>query len=498
MQLFNTSQIHAWDDYTIRYEPVTSIELMERAARACYDWLMNNGYKGKPFSIFCGKGNNGGDGLAIARMLAVTGHQVNVYILEFGHLGTIDFQQNLGLLHGSSAEIFFISSESAIYPVPDEHVIIDALLGSGLNRVLEGLTAALVHHVNNAGHDIISIDVPTGLFTDKNPPNNVVVRATHTLSFQSHKLAFLMKENQEYIGQLHILDIGLHPQFLAETESVYHLIDEHLVRSIIKPRKRFSHKGDYGSGALIAGSKGMMGAAALCARAFMRSGAGKLTCHVPGIGYDIIQVSAPEAMAVVEGNDHVQTMSSMEKYDVLAVGPGLGKHEGQEKLFSDIFDRYHQPVVIDADGLNVLARHTPLLKQLPPFSVLTPHVGEFNRLFGSFGTDAERMEAAMQQAKDLNVLIVLKGPYSFVATPGGKGYFNSTGNAGMATGGSGDVLTGLIAGLICQGYPPEHAAIAGVYLHGYSGDLAAASNSQASLMASDITNYLGQAFRHFE
>lgn len=498
MQLLNTSQIHAWDEYTTRHEPITSIELMERAAGACYDWLINNGYKGKSFSIFCGKGNNGGDGLAIARLLAVSGHQVSVYILEFGHLGTNDFQQNLGLLHGSSATIYFISSESAIYPVPEGDVIIDALLGSGLNRGIEGLTAALVHHINNSGHDIISIDVPTGLFTDKNPPGNVVVRATHTLTFQSYKLAFLMKENQPFTGELHILDIGLDPQFLQQTDSVYHFVDHELVRSILRHRQRFSHKGDYGTGALIAGSTGMMGAAALCARAFMRSGAGKLICHVPRSGYTVMQVAVPEAMTIIEGEDHIENIGSLEKYDAVGIGPGLGKHDGQEKLFSDILSRYTQPLVIDADGLNILARHPQLLKKLPSFSVLTPHVGEFERLFGSYKTDFERMEAAMAKARELDVLIVLKGPYTFIATPGGKGYFNSTGNPGMATGGSGDVLTGFITGLICQGYPSEHAAIAGAYLHGLSGDLAAASNSQASLIASDIVNYLGQAFRAFE
>jgi NAD(P)H-hydrate epimerase len=340
--------------------------------------------------------------------------------------------------------------------------------------------------------------VPTGLYTDKHPEGNVVVRATHTLSFQSHKLSFLLKESQPFIGELHILDIGLDPQFLSQTESVYHLVDHPLVNSILRHRQRFSHKGDYGTGALIAGSTGMMGAAALCARAFMRSGAGKLICHVPKSGYAIMQVGVPEAMVMIEGEDYVEKIGSLEKYDAVGIGPGLGKHDGQEKLFSDILRRYRQPLVIDADGLNILARHPKLLKQLPPFSVLTPHVGEFERLFGSFKTDFERIESALVKARELDVLIVLKGPYTFIATPGGKGYFNSTGNPGMATGGSGDVLTGFITGLICQGYPSEHAAIAGVYLHGLAGDLAAAANSQASLIATDLVNYFGQAFKSFE
>lgn len=496
MQIFDTTQVHAWDDYTIRHEPIPSIALMERAAQACYDWLMKNGYEDKRFSVYCGKGNNGGDGLALARMLANSGHVVSVFILEFGHKGTDDFQENLARLHETDASIHFIPSEETIRPIQADHIIIDALLGSGLNRGLEGLTASVVHHLNNSGHTIISIDMPTGLFADKEQENKVVVKAHYTLSFQSHKLAFLLSENQPYIGELHILDIGLHPGFPEQEESRFHMCDEKFVKALIKPRSKFSHKGDFGTGGLICGSTGMMGAAVLCAKAFMRSGAGKLTCHIPQSGYPIMQTAVPEAMCKLEQGDHyLQTVENLSRYDAVGIGPGIGLHESHQHLFNQIFNSYSRPMVIDADALNVLSQHPDLLQKIPAFSILTPHGGEFERLFGRQKNDFQRIQAALTNAKKFNIIILLKGAYSFIAMPGGKGYFNGSGNPGMATAGAGDALTGIITGLLCQGYPPEHAAIIGAYVHGLAGDLAVSANSQEALIASDIISYLGQAFK---
>lgn len=497
MQIFDTNHIRAWDEYTISHEPVASIDLMERAAKTCFEWLILNGYKNRNFSIYCGKGNNGGDGLALARMLANTAQQVSVFILEFGFMGTKDFQANLAALHETHASISYISNEETIHHIPPGNIVIDALLGSGLNRALTGLTATVVMHLNNSGHEIISIDIPTGLFADKTSANNnIIVRATHTLSFQCYKLAFLMQESQEFIGYLHMLHIGLHEEYLKETPSAFHLTDSQMVRRMLKPRKKFSHKGDYGHGALITGSTGFMGASILCSKAFMRSGAGKLTCHIPASGNTIMQVSVPEAMCKIEeGRDHIQSIGSMQKYDAVGIGPGLGLHDTHASMLSVVFQQNNKPMVIDADALNILSASKELLHSIPPLSILTPHAREFERLFGTFKSDYERIETALQKAKEYNILIVLKGPYTFIATPGGLGYFNNTGNPGMATGGSGDVLTGLLTGLLCQGYPPDHAAIAGVFIHGVAGDLAAAHYSQQSLIATDIIDYLGEAFR---
>ena len=495
MQIFVTAKIKAWDEYTISNEPVASIDLMERAAKACFEWLVQNNYKSRSFSIFCSKGNNGGDGLALARMLSNTGHTVSVYILEFGYMGTNDFQGNLSRLHETQANTFFISAEENIKKINDNDVVIDAILGSGLNRALDGLTASVVKHINNSGNEIISIDIPTGLFADKSTAGNIVIEADHTLTFQCYKLAFMMQENQQYTGQLHILNIGLHEKFLETATSNYILTDQQLAHDMLRPRKKFSHKGDYGHAALVTGSTGMMGAATLCARACMRSGVGKLTCHLPASGNMIMQIAVPEAMCKIEKGDvYIESLSAMEKYDAVGIGPGLGLHDSHVSLLASLFKEFKKPVVVDADALNALSKSIKLLEKIPALSILTPHTREFERLFGAIDNGFGRTEMALQKAKEYNIIIVLKGAYTFIATPGGMGYFNNSGNPGMATGGTGDVLTGMITGLLCQGYPSGHAAILGVYLHGLAGDFAAAEHSQQSLVAGDVIDFLGKAF----
>jgi len=495
MQILGTQQVRAWDEYTILHEPVTSIDLMERAASACYDWLMRNNFEGNRFSVFCGKGNNGGDGLVIARMLAQSDHAVSVYIMEFGHKGTDDFQANLARLHETKAAIKFISSETTIYPIDEGAIILDALLGSGINRPVDGLTAQVIQHLNQSGNAVIAIDIPSGLFVESSSAGNPIIQATHTLTFQCLKPAFMVAENAPYVGKIHVLDIDLHPGFLQTNTPVFHLADRSMVRSIIQPRNPFSHKGQYGYAALIAGSMGMMGAATLSAKACMRSGAGKLTCHIPAAGYIIMQLAVPEAMSKTEtGTDYIQRISSLEKYDAIGIGPGLGQHASHAQLLQTVFQQYRLPMVIDADALNVLSANTHLLDQLPPGSVLTPHPLEFERLFGKTANDFERISLVLQKAAQYNVFILLKGHHTFIATPAGRGFFNSTGNPGMATAGSGDVLTGMLTGLLAQGYTPQQTAIAGAYLHGLAGDLAVAYTAQPSLIASDIIEHIGSAF----
>jgi ADP-dependent NAD(P)H-hydrate dehydratase / NAD(P)H-hydrate epimerase len=495
MQIFDTAKIKAWDEYTIANEPITSVDLMERAARACFEWLIRHNFKSRSFSIFCSKGNNGGDGLALARMLSNTGHAVSVYILEFGYMGTNDFQANLARLHETQVNIYYISVEENIKNINENDVVIDAILGSGLNRALDGLTASVVQHINKSGNEVISIDIPTGLFTDKNSAGNTVIEADHTLTFQCFKLAFMMQENQQYTGQLHVLNIGLHEKFPDTASSNFILVDQQLAHDMLRPRKKFSHKGNYGHAALITGSMGFMGASTLCAAACMRSGVGKLTCHIPANGNTIMQIAVPEAMSKIEkGEDHIKSLSPLDKYDAIGIGPGLGLYDSHASLLASLFKNFRKPVVVDADALNALSKSIDLLKQIPALSVLTPHTVEFERLFGSFEGDFGRIEMALQKAKEYNIIIVLKGAYTFIATPGGMGYFNGSGNPGMATGGTGDVLTGIITGLLCQGYPSEHAAILGVFIHGLAGDLAAADLSQQTMIAGDVIGYLGKAF----
>ena len=491
MQILSSSQIRAWDEFTIQHEPIASIDLMERAAANCFEWILEH-YDGRSFSIFCAKGNNGGDGLAIARMLS-SNHDVKVYILEFGHLGTEDFQTNLARLHQTGVSIKFISTNETI-PEIGEDVIIDALFGSGLNRPLEGLTAELVNHINYTGCEVVSIDIPSGLSADNSSKGNVAVKADHTLSFQCYKPAFLVAENEPYTGDIHILDIGLHPAYLEGLKPDYLFLDHSVAKELYVPRKSFSHKGSYGHVLLCAGSFGKIGAAILSATSCLRAGAGLLTVHLPACGYGIMQTAVPEAMVSVDEND--KTISSLpdgiDKYDCIAIGPGIGTETTTVEFIQQLTGSYRKPLVIDADGLNIIAREKSVLDHLPENSILTPHPKEFERIFGG-ADDFEKIHLAKTMSEKYRIVIVLKGHHTLIASPGGA-YFNTTGNPGMATGGTGDVLTGIIAGLVAQKYSPEDAAKLGVYLHGLAADIAVELLSQESLIASDITVHLGNAF----
>ena len=498
MKIFSAAQIKKWDAFTIKNEPIASIDLMERSATACYNWLVEKNLLQHHFKIFCGKGNNGGDGLAIARLLLHNNCQATVYILEFGKTGTDDFQVNLERLHLLTTDIHFIQSEEFFPLLHDGEIIIDAILGSGLNKPLEGITAALANHLNNSLITLISVDLPTGLFADKSSMGNTVIKATHVLSFQNNKLAFLLPENEAYLGKIHLLDIGLSKIFEADEPADFEMIDTELIKSIYKPRSPFSHKGTFGNAAIISGSYGMMGAAVLASLACMRSGVGKLTNYVPKCGYQILQTSVPEAMAFVAGEEFILSAEGVEKFDAVGIGPGIGKYPNHKKLLADIFAAVDTPMVIDADALNVLSENKELLQSIPPFSILTPHPKEFERLFGKTENDFERLQLVLEKSRTLNIYIVLKGHYTFITTPEGIGYFNSTGNAGMATAGSGDVLTGIITGLLAQGYSSLRAALLGVYLHGLAGDIAAEKYSQEAIIARDIINCMGKAYLQIE
>ncbi len=497
MKILSAEEIRLWDQYTIEQEPIASINLMERAAGKCVDWLLQQYPEATSFGIFCGKGNNGGDGLAIARMLLEQGFLVTVHILEFGHLGTNDFQTNLAWLHKfPQADIHFIQSEENFHSFPEGQIIIDALFGSGLNRELEGVTARLVSHINNSGRQIISIDIPSGLFVDRSSKGAATILANHTLSFQCYKPAFLFAENSAAIGEIHILDIGLQEDFYQSVHSRFELVDDTIIHSVYKPRKRFSHKGTYGHALLIAGSYGKIGAAVLSAKACMRSGVGLLTCHIPKCGYDILQSTVPEAMVMTDFNSSFNSKieDDLTKYEAIGIGPGIGTVAETKMMLREVFDSYRSPVVLDADALNIIASQKDLLKLIPAGSILTPHPKEFERLFGETANEFDRVLLALQKAKELNCIIVLKGHHSFIATTDGKGFFNATGNPGMATAGSGDVLTGILTGLLAQGYSSIETAILGVYLHGVAGDIAAKALSMEAMVAGDIINSLGLAF----
>ncbi len=495
MKIFSAPQIKKWDAFTIANEPIASIDLMERTAKKCQRWLLENNYKEKHFHIFCGKGNNGGDGLAIARLLMQDHCNVTVYILESGNEGTVDFQTNLERLHQCSSDIHFIQSPGFFPSLQNNDLVIDALFGTGLNKPPEGISAALIGHINQFSVPVIAIDLPSGMFADSSSKGSYVINATHTLSFQNYKLAFLLPENEMFCGAIQLLDIGLHPEFEKEEETVFEMTDRALIKKIHRPRKKFSHKGNYGHAALCCGSYGMMGAAILSARSCLRSGVGKLSSYIPKCGYDILQASVPEAMCITTGDEYLLHAAGIEKFDAVGIGPGIGLYPTHIALLQEVFKKTGKPMLIDADALNTIARDNTLLNAIPPLSILTPHPREFERIFGVVSNDFERLQLALQKSAAYGIYIVLKGHYTFISTPEGRGWFNSTGNPGMATAGSGDVLTGFITGLLAQGYPSLQAALLGVYLHGRAGDIAAEKLSPEAMIAGDIVDCLGEAFK---
>lgn len=496
MKIFSAEQIRAWDAYTIKQEPVLSIDLMERAALKCVEWLVHHHLAKQPLHIFCGKGNNGGDGLAIARLLLQKGCTVSVYILEFGHKGTDEFQANLHRLHQVTTGIHFLQATESFPVLSAEDIVIDAILGTGLNKAIGGMTADLVSHINHSPSTVISIDIPTGMFAGKSSKDAVVIHARHTLSFQTYKESFLMPENEEACGEVHLLNIGLHPGYYVQTIADLQVTDRELIATVYHKRKIFSHKGNFGHALIVAGSYGKMGAAVLTAEACLRSGAGLVTVHAPACGYEILQSAIPEAMVDADKEPYFNSAvpKDLLRYAAIGIGPGIGLNEATADMLMQLLHETHQPVVLDADALNLLSIKKDLAKHLHEDCILTPHPKEFERLFGTTANDFERKELALKKAEELNCVIVLKGHYTFIACPDGNAWFNGTGNSGMATAGSGDVLTGILTGLLAQGYSAQEAALLGAYLHGLAGDIAADHLSQEAMLAGDITRYLGKAF----
>jgi NAD(P)H-hydrate epimerase len=490
MKILSAEQIHQWDEFTIQNEPISSIDLMERAAAKCSAWIEEK-FVFKSFKIFCGKGNNGGDGLAIARQLSYKNISCDVYIIETGSLGTNDFQANLNRLHSCPVDIHFIQHPDFFPAINENDIVIDALFGSGLNRPLNGLAASLVKHINSVDATVIAIDLPSGMFSDKATNTEAVIEATDTLTFQTLKLCFLFPENEVFFGDITILDIGLHPGYLATVSSLYTLTDLAFVKKIYKPRKNFSHKGTYGHALIIAGEKGKMGAAVMCAKACLRSGAGLVSAMIPQDQFTIIQTALPEAMAMA--HDDIETVE-WTKYTTIGIGPGIGTEKEGAMLLQSVLSHFNNAIVIDADGLNILSRNQELLNELPPGSILSPHPKEFERLFGKTKNHLEKIQLAKSNAQKFFIYIILKGHNSVLACPDGEIYFNSTGNPGMATGGSGDVLTGILTGLLAQGYSSKETCVIGMFLHGLAADIAVESISQEAMIAGDIIENLGKAF----
>lgn len=499
MKFFPTSAIKAIDAYTIGHEPIASIDLMERAARALTDAILER-YAGRSFAVFAGPGNNGGDGLAVSRMLAAVGNRVSVWLINPNGVLSPDCAVNLARLKDTAVAVTEVGDAFSMPALDRETVIVDALFGSGLNRPLGGLFADVVKGIDMLSNDVVAIDMPSGLMGGDNDPSlQLIVFATLTLTLQFPKLSLLFAENEMFVGEFKVLDIGLSQRAIADTPSPFVYTDRVDIAPLIKPRARHSHKGAYGRALLVAGSKGMAGASVLAARAALRSGVGLLALHVPACNNTIVQVAVPEAMTSIDSSECCFSDTlDISKYNAVAVGPGLGQSAESEAALLQLIAACRVPMVLDADALNILSRNPKYMQCLPQGSIITPHVGEFSRLFGAADSSFVRLQAARAYASTFGVTVVLKGAYTAVVTPQGAMHFNSSGNPGMATGGCGDVLTGCIVSLLAQGYASADAARIAVYIHGLAGDLAVAEKGQTALVAGDVIDFLPSAWRSLE
>ncbi len=498
MKILTAEQLSEADKITIKKQDITSKELMERAATLVFNEIHNrlNGAP-IPIKIFCGIGNNGGDGLVIARHLIQHGYHVTVYVVNYSDKRSDDFLANYEKLKNITNDWpQLIKSEENFPDINTGDFVVDAMFGIGLNRPIEGWVAKLVKSINDSKAFTLAIDMPSGLFSDKVPGKDAaVIEADFTLSFQAPKLVFFLPETMDYVGDLQILDIGLDREHLGQISSMNHLIGKIEAASIYKPRKINSHKGDYGHALIVGGSYGKIGSVLLTATAALKTGSGLCSLYVPKCGYNIVQTVLPEAMVLTD-RDNEQLTSYPENFEanVVCFGMGAGTSQKAVEALKDMLHTVKSPVVIDADGLNILSKNRKLLDFLPKNSVLTPHPGELKRLIGDWSDDFEKLEKAKDFSKRYNVVLVVKGAHTFTIK-NEEVYVNNSGNPGMATAGSGDVLSGVITSLIGQSYEPLSAAILGVFLHGLSGDIAASELGYESLLASDIANNIGKAVK---
>lgn len=493
MKIFTAPQIKALDRRTIKEQNLPTLELMERAAKAFTNWFSKRYDFRQNVQVLCGIGDNGGDGLAIARLLYERDYAVTVYVLKFSNNFTKDFKRNLESLRYRSIEIIYVEPGEKLPNIDTEAVTIDAILGSGLSRPVEGWLGEIIKQVNENVKTIIAVDIASGLFADEHT-ENVSILPKQTFCFELPKLAFFFPENYKRVGDWYVDTIQSSRKGIEETTTPYFYITPKMIKKVYRPRSKFDHKGTYGRAMLIVGSKGMMGAGLLAAKACLRSGVGLATVHVPQCGYSIAQTAIPELMVSLDKHpDSFSEVPELTRYNAVGIGCGIGESEATAAALKILLENIDLPMIIDASALNIIA-HNNWHHLIPQNSIITPHHGEFRRLFGETSNDFERNNLQRLKAKELGIFIILKGAHSSIACPNGNCYFNSTGNPGMATGGSGDVLTGIITAFLTQGYQPLEAALLGIYLHGLAGDLAADEHGFVSMIAGDIIDYLGKAF----
>ena len=501
MKLFTTEEIRAIDRRTIEQEGVPSLELIERVAEGVADEISSRWRSNKPTMVFAGPGNNGADALGAARLLFERGFRPEVFLFNIGgdKLST-DCAASRDRMLAEVPDIIFheVKDRFSMPKITTNHLVIDGLFGSGLREELQGGFKSLVQYINDENATVVSIDLPSGMFGDWNPQivNRNTIHATLTLAIQFPRISFFIPDNAELIGEWKIIDIGLSEKAIATSPANFCLVEQRDVHRRLRHRKEFASKADFGSGILYAGSYGMMGAAILAARGALRAGVGKLTVNSPKCGYQIMQSSVPEALfRHNRGEINIIDIHPERDFSAIAVGPGIGTNELTVKAVEDFLASINQPVILDADALNCIAIKPSILNTIPVLSILTPHAGDFDRLFGPQPSAEARLRKAIEMAKYYNILIILKGRYTAIVRPDGKVYFNSSGCPAMATAGSGDVLTGVLLSMLAQGYPAELASLIAVYVHGLAGEMAAAEQGEYGVTAGDIASYIGKAIR---
>lgn len=499
MKILSVEKIREADAYTIQNEPILSVDLMERAARKLFKWIVKRVDDTHAFKIFAGHGNNGGDGLALARMLAEKGYHIEVYVVQISDKYSTDFEANLQRLQqNGSVKISFLNKKEELPVIDPDELIVDAIFGSGLKNPVDGFAGQVIDHINKSDAVTISVDIPSGLFADRHtdPKKGAIVSADYTVSFQLPKFAFLLPENDPYVGQWQILDIGLSADYINSAETKDFFLEKRDIIPLLRKRKKFSHKGTFGHALLIAGGYGKFGAAVLSSRACLRSGVGLLHTHIAKSGTAILQTACPETMLSIDRDEnYLSEIPDLGAYTTVGIGPGIGKELATQKALKLLIQNYQKPMIFDADALNILAENKTWLAFIPKGSILTPHPKEFERLAGKWKDDFEKIKMQREFAIKYGIYLVLKGAHTSTCFPDGKLYFNSTGNPGMATAGSGDVLTGLLTGLLAQGYAPAVAAVLGVFIHGLAGDMAAKKHGMDAMISGDIIEKIGKAFK---
>ena len=497
MKIFSSEQLYQADKITTEKQQISSADLMERAGNQIYNWLHQRMQGAQvPIHIFCGIGNNGGDGLVVGRLLIESGYNVYMYVVNCSDKRSSDFLINYDRIKNVTKSWPLLMTSEKDFPViKQEDIIIDAIFGIGLNRCMGGWVKKLIQYLNTQTAFKLAIDMPSGLYAN-GPLEDVeaVLSANHTLTFQAPKLSFFLSETAKFVPYFEVLDIGLDAEYLQNTEPIAQLISKPEAQKFYKQRQKFDHKGTYGHTLIVAGGYGKMGAAVLAATASFRAGAGLVSCFIPKCGYQILQTALPEAMVITdEMENFISNIDHNIKLSALAVGMGIGTAPETVSALEKIFKRDKVPMVIDADALNCISKNKKLLNILPKNSILTPHLGELERLIGKCKNDYDRLEKTKKFSKKYDVIVIIKGAFTITVLDG-KLYINTTGNPGMATAGSGDVLSGVIAGLLSQGYDPLLASVFGVYLHGSAGNIASHSLGFEAIMASDINNAIGNAY----